>query len=510
MGLIKSIKEGKSLLERMDNVEKYHSQKFTEEKENNCLVSVYGRSYTNTAKKIPLNEISMNRLLGKHYNTGGFAIVSASRGDYTPQENDERTKEMYAMIIASEFRFIPAFGGFIETDEKTGEKRNNVEEKIAIILCYDKEGKEIPFQRLQDFAIRLGNKFEQESVLIKAPQENPKYIVTTAGKNQKVGDVDMEFTGEVRLNDLTQDYFTNMMSKRGNVGKNRFTFTEQYITPTFSTRNEGHIRHLKGEVFFTPNQAKSVLEEMENNKKQQPQVLKESSFNRIMQWIENYEIALITAFRGMKDNVLHPDKVKDDGKQEGERYTRAENRERNRELVAALLRLGYGVTKVQGVYIENYGTAKEQAPADEESILVVNKTEDPDFYRNIFRLSEYYNQDCFCYKAKGDDVAYNVGTNNADYPGYGNRMENGRLVKNVANEFMTRLGNRGFTFTDKEPSELGQFNTSHEQRKVERMAKRTNTALTEEFKWYRNESLGAKESIAYACKDVMKFLNENK
>ena len=54
----------------------------------------------------------------------------------------------------------------------------------------------------------------------------------------------------------------------------------------------------------------SVKEVLSENQ----QVLTESSLNRIIYWIQNLEIALITAFRGKKENVLHDDLKKDDDK----------------------------------------------------------------------------------------------------------------------------------------------------------------------------------------------------
>jgi hypothetical protein len=379
--------------------------KIIRERKNNFLDVVHGWSGVNNQKMIPLNEISMSRLLGKQFE-GAFAIVSASSCRKTPEENDMCAKEMYSTIRNSGFCFIPAFGGFSEIDVKTGEQVNYTYETLAIILCHDRDGKEIPFQRLYDFVINLGEKYEQESVIIKSPQENPKYIVTTARE----------------LNDLTQMHFANMASKLSSVGKNRFSFTRQYLNPTFETLFEGHRRFLRGELFLKPTEARNVLIETE-----------------VKHWIESNEFGLITAFK----NVI-------------------EDSERNRELMAAILRLGYGVRKVHGAHWVN----QEETSDQKEYLLVVNSDNKPDFYKNLFHLSEYYNQDSFCYKSKKTSVAYNIG--------YNTKAENGTLIKNMTNEFMTH----------------------------------THTALTEEMMWYKNQSLGAKESIAYACRNVIKYLKE--
>ena len=243
------------------------------------------------------------------------------------------------------------------------------------------------------------------------------------------------------------------------------------------------------------NYRKKIYKDMLNNN-----FIFESSINRIVHWVNNYEIALITAFRGRKENIVHPDLTKDDDKEIGESYSKKENKLRNRELSATLLRLGYGVTKVDGVYVENFGHPDSRI-CDEESFLVVNKNDDDDFFDNIFRLSEYYNQDCFCYKAKNDNVGYNVGTNGADYPGYGEEVRNGKFVVGVKNEFMTRLNNKGFAFTDEEDLDI--FNTSHRDRKIERRNRRIESGINEELDLFENYSSMTKQTIANLAHSVI-------
>lgn len=232
-------------------------------------------------------------------------------------------------------------------------------------------------------------------------------------------------------------------------------------------------------------------------------VICESSINRITHWIENHEIALITAFRGKKENVEDENAVKDDDKSVGYRYTHKGNHERNRELGAALLSLGYGITKVGGVFIENFGMDNSSL-SNEESILVVNKENKDGFFDNIFKLSELYNQDCFCYKAKNDDVGYNIGTNTSDYPGYGNRIRNGKFTVGVKNMFMTRLGDKGFAFTDAENPD--RFSTTHKTKIAERVAKRTENAIDEMFDFFSDYGVGGKQSIWNIADPIMRIL----
>lgn len=132
---------------------------------------------------------------------------------------------------------------------------------------------------------------------------------------------------------------------------------------------------------------------------------------RIDHWIDSHEIACISAFRLALVNRT-PRTCK--GKKEGEFFTIRENDDRRRELNAALLYLHYDILRDDFERGVNFN-------------IVVNLQDDDKFYDNLFRLSEYYNQDGFIYKPKGSSVAYLVGTNGSPNPGYGNRAEIGKI-----------------------------------------------------------------------------------
>jgi hypothetical protein len=169
------------------------------------------------------------------------------------------------------------------------------------------------------------------------------------------------------------------------------------------------------------------------------QIINESSISRIEKWVLSNDIAGISAFRGKliyeTENTLNDFGL-------GHVYTKPENIVRNRNLKATLLKLGYGVTKIAGSYVEQGGDESQ-----EESYIVVNLNDDPKFKENLFKLSEYYNQDSFLFKAKDDEDAYLIGTNNSDFPGYGNEINQGKFNKNVSAKYMSRINNQGFAFS---------------------------------------------------------------
>lgn len=201
------------------------------------------------------------------------------------------------------------------------------------------------------------------------------------------------------------------------------------------------------------------------NEAKEEQSLYESSMKRVMNFIQNYECATLSAWRNqytdITDNTFKPshiyhDKNVVDGKKvgrgnkhigspmkNGEYFSTEEKKYYNRELKAALLKLGYGVTNIRGSYKE-FGKNESQ----EESFLIVNLNNDPNFKDKIFKLSEYYNQDSFMYSPKGSEEGYLIGTNNADFPGYGECIPSGKFHKDVQSLFMSRIGNKGFSFTN--------------------------------------------------------------
>lgn len=187
--------------------------------------------------------------------------------------------------------------------------------------------------------------------------------------------------------------------------------------------------------------------------------LYESSINRISDYIKNYECAIITAWRDelkdvtkdtFKPNHIYHEKGKRGNKIVGEPFTddskmfnTREKKYYNTQLKDTLRKYGYGVTKVRGSYRE-YGKQEAQ----EESYFVVNLNDDPNFKKNIFKLSEYYNQDSFMYSPKGTDNGFLIGTNNAAWPGYGNEEASNQFKRGVQSIFMSRIGNKGFSFTN--------------------------------------------------------------
>ena len=112
----------------------------------------------------------------------------------------------------------------------------------------------------------------------------------------------------------------------------------------------------------------------------------EYSLNRSVHWLNNRNCAILTAWRG--------------------NYNRSENNKRNQELQQALREFGFGVIRVKGCYPE---IGKEVDK--ENSFLVIDLEDTPDFREIIYEHSERYEQDNFLYKPVDEEKAYLIGTN---------------------------------------------------------------------------------------------------
>ena len=210
--------------------------------------------------------------------------------------------------------------------------------------------------------------------------------------------------------------------------------------------------------------------------------LNESNINRMLYWLKGCDCAFITAFRKEFKDIRDKDATyfgPNGDWEEGKKISHEENRQKNKLMVAELLQLGYGVTKVQGVYPETPKT--NDAPITdnediEESYLVVNRRNDENFLKNLQRIAEFYNQDSIYYKEAGAEEGHLIGTNGCGWPEYHEKGSGSKLHLDTGSNYMSRLGNKAFSFASADSEE-----TNHEKRKELRRKK-----LAEAVTFWRN------------------------
>ena len=167
--------------------------------------------------------------------------------------------------------------------------------------------------------------------------------------------------------------------------------------------------------------------------------LTESSLSRLYQHMLDYETAILTGFRSDPNDISNC--------VEGSVNSETINQVRNRNIKAFLLDKNYGVTEVDGTYIEDFNTpvAKE---VSENSLFVTNMGKDKNFITNIINMGKKFCQDSVLIIPKGGKEAYLYGTNKSEFPGLDQKISVGDSKFGKGAEFMTKVRNRPMTFVE--------------------------------------------------------------
>lgn len=151
----------------------------------------------------------------------------------------------------------------------------------------------------------------------------------------------------------------------------------------------------------------------------------ESSLSRIWRKYKDYDSGTISAYRGDK--------------------TTKENRENTARLRTELVRRGFSVTAIDGVYIENYG-APNAREVNEKSFIVFDYQQRGNLKQTLIELGIKYEQDCVTFNHVKSGVYYLLGTKEGVHPGYGVELPLGKPMFGEGGEFLSRVKGRPFVF----------------------------------------------------------------
>ena len=128
-------------------------------------------------------------------------------------------------------------------------------------------------------------------------------------------------------------------------------------------------------------------------------------------------------------------------------YSHKENKKRNKELKAILLAMGYSVTAIKGIYIENYKTNKAKE-VHETSYIVFDYKDQGTLWDDLKRLGQKYDQDSITFSTpKNGGKYYLIGTNKTGYPGFNKIEELGKPKLGKEGEiFYSKIKGRQFVF----------------------------------------------------------------
>lgn len=229
-------------------------------KRGNFLNECYSDTTSNKADLVSLNEVNAKSLIDRH-TKDGYVIISPCRGgaDFgldvkdpaqkqkLAEINKKRVMELVGILKQTDFSYTPTYGGFIEN--KGTDEEENVYERSFVVYNHHKDGSVGDFNELYQFALDMAKKYNQDSVLIQAPNSNPQYI-------KQDGSVDFGFENGVAFNDLSQEYFTDLhknshKTMRDGSRPTRFSFLESYINPAPQCYGERISRAKMGEIFLS-------------------------------------------------------------------------------------------------------------------------------------------------------------------------------------------------------------------------------------------------------------------
>ena len=120
------------------------------------------------------------------WDTCPLCCISASRNDKTESENYKRTESLYKDLSKVKVRGKPAFSivPIVGYYQESGRKQGSEEKSFLILARKGTDAKK--FNTLME---KLGNKYEQDSVLLRNPgQDTAHYLYTSNTKDHKKGD----------------------------------------------------------------------------------------------------------------------------------------------------------------------------------------------------------------------------------------------------------------------------------------------------------------------------------
>ena len=156
------------------------------------------------------------------------------------------------------------------------------------------------------------------------------------------------------------------------------------------------------------------------------EVISEASLSRLWRKYKECDSGTISACRGNK--------------------TPKENKANTKKLMTELIQMGYSVTAIDGVYIENYGMPNAQE-VKEKSFIVFDHNKSGRLKRDLITLGKKYEQDSITFNSVKDGNYYLIGTNETGYPGLGNQEILGKPMFGEDGTFHSKVKGRPFVFT---------------------------------------------------------------
>lgn len=136
-----------------------------------------------TFKQNQLHELNLGRIY-QHSVDSNVGMITAYRGEFDLETNEKRNRELQSAIRSNGFGYVPVTGFYVENPGQEDEQK--VQEKSFLVISNKNDA-----NKLKYFLMRMGAKYNQDSVLYKDHATDKAILIGTApgrwpGKNTEV------------------------------------------------------------------------------------------------------------------------------------------------------------------------------------------------------------------------------------------------------------------------------------------------------------------------------------
>jgi hypothetical protein len=268
----------RNIFEPVDNREKNNTAGMGEDIDmNNVDITDMGEAFRtlNKLDEQKLNEASLKRF-ETHLEKGNpMAILSADKGYRTKSQNKINEQELKhfarmaeielaeGVFVKSKFGYMRAKGGYVEANDdgitKILKKETN---ENSIILIADKSRE----KELFDFATAMGERYDQESVLLIPSNGNAYYLSTNTDPDNWVGGGELYKKKPIGRNVYTDDEHILNAGGFTKIKKDDFVIAESFeLNYDFSKNKESVSRRMGTQLFrnYLKKYGKDFLKEWE-------------------------------------------------------------------------------------------------------------------------------------------------------------------------------------------------------------------------------------------------------
>jgi len=197
-------------------------------------------------RRINLNEVNLNRMFDQH-NKSGYIIITAYRGGIEDvanrKQNQLNNKRLKDNIVSSGYSYFPVWGGYVEEDSITGQKRETKEPGF-VVTAFKRGGDYKGTDELFELGKKWCDEYQQEAFLFKPANDNTAYFIDQNGNNN------FEFNSVTPTHD-SDVYFTSLHKlEKYDKSTKSFTYRENivYLATYPPTINERRLRDK--EIYF--------------------------------------------------------------------------------------------------------------------------------------------------------------------------------------------------------------------------------------------------------------------